>query len=598
MSSLGQRTVHAIDRFQRRYRWAGFPFAVVKKYGDDQAGYLAALIAYYGFFSVFPLMLVFVSVLGIVLANSPQLRQQIIDSALAQFPIVGPTIAEEVHAITGDAVALTVGIVTALWAGLGVVQATQNAMNQIWEVPRKDRPNFFISRLRSLLMLVVLGTMLLASTYFSGLATARGSNGAALVTWRSGFPSLQPPSLPPHLSRPDQGRAGLARGCSRGHHRRRPVDGAPRRGGLLRGAHDQEGVERLRNAGARDRSPRVDLPRRAAHAPLRGDQRREGPEALAPRPRATAVHGSGPTCHASRDTRRAASSGAAITVSFETEKRPSGTGGPPGETMRDGRAPRGSAAPESRRVGANPTPQVGFSYDRAEHDDVRWACPRVPPRVAAVRGRAACRCPGALRFHAGPVPGDRGVALHGPVDLRTRLHAVRRRRRSRRPEPARDPRIRRDRRRASRPPDPTELHRDLDPAERHAHRPWCVVRWPGRGRRDPSRARRALPPSARSGRPDEVHGAPRGLPDGGTFLHVPRDTAIQLPIQTFTSLDADGAAVFPHTLVVVEAGSRSPSSTATRAPISRGPSATRSPRSMSATAPTCATSRSRSGGAA
>ena len=188
--SLGQRTVDAIDRFQRRHGWAGFPFAVVKKYGDDQAGYLAALIAYYGFFSVFPLMLVFVSVLGIVLANSPQLRQEIIDSALAQFPIVGPTIAEEVNAITGDAVALTVGIVTALWAGLGVVQATQNAMNQIWEVPRKDRPNFFISRLRSLLMLVVLGTMLLASTYFSGLATARGSKGAVLVTWEIGLSLL------------------------------------------------------------------------------------------------------------------------------------------------------------------------------------------------------------------------------------------------------------------------------------------------------------------------------------------------------------------------------------------------------------------------
>ena len=94
------------------------------------------------------------------------------------------------HAITGDAVALTVGIVTALWAGLGVVQATQNAMNQIWDVPRKDRPNFFISRLRSLLMLVVLGTTLLASTFFSGLATTRSSNGAVLVTWEVGLSLL------------------------------------------------------------------------------------------------------------------------------------------------------------------------------------------------------------------------------------------------------------------------------------------------------------------------------------------------------------------------------------------------------------------------
>ncbi len=188
--SLGQRTFHAMDRFQRRHGWAGFSFAVVKKYGDDQAGYLAALIAYYGFFSVFPLMLVFVSVLGIVLANSPQLQQEIIDSALAQFPIVGPTIAEELHAITGNAVALTVGIVTALWAGLGVVQASQNAMNQVWDVPRKDRPNFFISRLRSLLMLFVLGTTLLASTFFSGLATTRSSNGAVPVTWEIGLSLL------------------------------------------------------------------------------------------------------------------------------------------------------------------------------------------------------------------------------------------------------------------------------------------------------------------------------------------------------------------------------------------------------------------------
>jgi membrane protein len=188
--SLAQRTIHGIDGFQRRHGWAGFSFAVLKKYGDDQAGYLAALIAYYGFFSVFPLMLVFVSVLGIVLANSPQLQQQIIDSALAQFPIVGPTIAEEIHAITGNALALTVGIVTALWAGLGVVQATQNAMSHVWDIPRKDRPNFFISRFRGLLMLLILGTTLLASTFFTGLATARGANGTVLLTWEIGISLL------------------------------------------------------------------------------------------------------------------------------------------------------------------------------------------------------------------------------------------------------------------------------------------------------------------------------------------------------------------------------------------------------------------------
>jgi membrane protein len=173
----------ALDRFQQSRAWAGFPVAVAKKYGDDQAGYLAALIAYYGFFSIFPLMLVFVSVLGIVLANSPELQEKVIDSALAQFPIVGPTIADEIHAIRGNTVALVVGLATAMWAGLGVVQAAQNAMNQVWGVPRKDRPNFFLSRLRSLLMLVVLGSTVLASTFLTGLATLANARGGGLRAW-------------------------------------------------------------------------------------------------------------------------------------------------------------------------------------------------------------------------------------------------------------------------------------------------------------------------------------------------------------------------------------------------------------------------------
>lgn len=175
--SVLPRTLRALDRFQQRHAWAGFLFAVAKKYGDDEGGSLATLIAYYGFFSVFPLMLVFVSVLGIVLADNAELQQRIVDSALAQFPIVGPTIADEVEALTGNIVALAVGLATALWAGLGVVQAAQRAMNRVWDVPKKDWPNFFTSRLRSLVLLVVLGAVILASTMLSGLAIS-GDGGA------------------------------------------------------------------------------------------------------------------------------------------------------------------------------------------------------------------------------------------------------------------------------------------------------------------------------------------------------------------------------------------------------------------------------------
>jgi YihY family inner membrane protein len=170
--ALLDRQMRQIDQFQQRRRWLAFPFAVVKKFGDDRAGNLAALIAYYGFFSLFPLLLTFVSVLGIFLKGNESLRQSILDSALRDFPVIGEQIAKNIHAITGDGVALTIGILGTLWAGLGVTQAAQSAMNQIWDVPRKGWPNFLKSRLRGLLLLAVLGTMTVASTFLSALATS------------------------------------------------------------------------------------------------------------------------------------------------------------------------------------------------------------------------------------------------------------------------------------------------------------------------------------------------------------------------------------------------------------------------------------------
>jgi YihY family inner membrane protein len=173
-----KRLVERIDRFQQRHRALAFPFAVVKKFGDDQAGNLAALIAYYGFFSLFPLLLVFITVLGFVLNGHPALLASVQRSALRQFPVIGTDI--KVGTLTGDGVALAVGVVTTLWAGMGVTQAAQNAMNEIWDIPKKDRPNFLISRLRGLLMLAVLGSIMVASIFLAGLGTTSGQLGFAL----------------------------------------------------------------------------------------------------------------------------------------------------------------------------------------------------------------------------------------------------------------------------------------------------------------------------------------------------------------------------------------------------------------------------------
>jgi len=164
------RPVRAFDRLQRRVPALGFPIAVVKKFSDDHAGHLAALIAYYGFFSIFPLLLVLVTVLGYVLEGNQGWYDRIVDSALAQFPVIGDDIS--VGALRGDTAALAIGLVAAVWAGLGVTIAAQRAMDEVWDVPHRKRRNFITSRLRGLLVLVTLGGLNLAITVAVGLIVA------------------------------------------------------------------------------------------------------------------------------------------------------------------------------------------------------------------------------------------------------------------------------------------------------------------------------------------------------------------------------------------------------------------------------------------
>lgn len=173
-----ERGARRLDAFQQRHPALGFPIAVFKKFGDDQGSRLAALIAYYGFFSLFPLLLVFTSVLGFVLSDNPDLRQDLVDSAFGQFPVIGSSIEDRarVQPIAGSTVGLVVGLATALWAGLGVAQAAATAMNTVWDIPRAEWPNFVFRHLRALGTLALLGTIVVLSTLTSGLGSVVGAN--------------------------------------------------------------------------------------------------------------------------------------------------------------------------------------------------------------------------------------------------------------------------------------------------------------------------------------------------------------------------------------------------------------------------------------
>src|ERR1700739_1259551 len=135
-----------IDQWQRRHAWSAFGFGVVKKFGDDQSGNLAALVAYYAFFSVFPLLLALRTTLDFVLSGHPAWVRSIETNGLNQLPLVGNVNAH----LTGNVVVLVMGVLLAMYSGLGVGKTAQSAFDTVNLVAKADRPNFLMSTVRSL----------------------------------------------------------------------------------------------------------------------------------------------------------------------------------------------------------------------------------------------------------------------------------------------------------------------------------------------------------------------------------------------------------------------------------------------------------------
>lgn len=173
-----------LDRMQQKHPWLGFPLAVVYKFVDDQGGYLAALITYYGFVSLFPLLLILSTILSIVLVSNPELQERILDSALSQFPVIGDQL-ENPDTLSGGTGGLVIGVVVALYGGLGVAVAFQNAMNIAWSVPRNMRRDPIFARVRGLLILATVGVAVIGLTVVTQISATldfgSGLNEVSLV---------------------------------------------------------------------------------------------------------------------------------------------------------------------------------------------------------------------------------------------------------------------------------------------------------------------------------------------------------------------------------------------------------------------------------
>jgi membrane protein len=169
-----ERPLRAVDRFQQRHPVLAFPVAVWSKFNEDQAGNLAALIAYYAFAALFPLLLVLVTVLNIVLKNDQKLQQTLLDSALSQYPVIGQQIHDSLGTVPGTGLPLIIGAVLLLLGARGVAGAMQNALCEVWGIKREDRPGFPMSQVWAFALILTVGLGFIVTTFLSGVAGGVG----------------------------------------------------------------------------------------------------------------------------------------------------------------------------------------------------------------------------------------------------------------------------------------------------------------------------------------------------------------------------------------------------------------------------------------
>jgi membrane protein len=171
-----ERGLRGVDAWQQRHRVPAFVFAVFKKFGDDQAGNLVALLTYFAFIATFPLLLALTGIVGLVLSGHPGLQNDIRTSALSEFPIIGTQLTEQTSGATlpHSGLALVIGLVGAIFGGRGLANALQNTLNTVWSVPKVARPGFPFNYLRTFGLLALLGLGAVLTAAVSWIASGAG----------------------------------------------------------------------------------------------------------------------------------------------------------------------------------------------------------------------------------------------------------------------------------------------------------------------------------------------------------------------------------------------------------------------------------------
>src|SRR3954470_13938717 len=163
-----------LQNLRARSRRADVVLRTIEGYRDHRSARNATTIAYFGFISVFPLMLVFTTVLGFVLHDNSKLAADIKDSALAQLPFIGEQIAHDPTQLHGNIWALVIGLAVSLWAGMKAFVAVHSALDDIGEQPLDERTNLFLTRVRALLGIAYIGGAQVIGAFLASVASITG----------------------------------------------------------------------------------------------------------------------------------------------------------------------------------------------------------------------------------------------------------------------------------------------------------------------------------------------------------------------------------------------------------------------------------------
>lgn len=163
-----------VDNWQQNRRWPAVTYAVIKKYGEDASGYQAALLTYYAFLSLFPLLLVLTTLASLLASNHPELQRDVIKGTTNYFPVLGGQLSAHIHSLHKNGLALVIGILFTLYGTRGVADVFRRGVQNIWSVPKAQRIGFPQTVLNSLVTIIVGGFGFIIASISTGLAASAG----------------------------------------------------------------------------------------------------------------------------------------------------------------------------------------------------------------------------------------------------------------------------------------------------------------------------------------------------------------------------------------------------------------------------------------